>query len=143
MEITLIENFPCYSLDELRARERYWIERLDCVNKVTPCVTREEALAKKRQWRDDHSDTISVYRRERLECELCGLLFELLLLAQVAVVGGGLGGLGVAAALQPREELHAAHRHLRHLWLRCYRLSVQLLPSLLLLSRLFNWRNSQ
>ena len=32
-EIVLIENFPCVSKDELHARERYWSNQIECVNK--------------------------------------------------------------------------------------------------------------
>jgi len=41
-EIVLIENYPCNSKDELHARERHWIETLECVNKVIPTRTRAE-----------------------------------------------------------------------------------------------------
>jgi hypothetical protein len=35
-EIVLIENYPCDNKDELHARERYYIEISNCVNKVIP-----------------------------------------------------------------------------------------------------------
>jgi len=41
-EIILIENFPCDSKDELHKRERYYIENLDCINKVIPTRTKKE-----------------------------------------------------------------------------------------------------
>ena len=41
-EITLIETFPCQSKDELRARERYWIENNECINKNIPGRTKAE-----------------------------------------------------------------------------------------------------
>jgi hypothetical protein len=41
-DVVLIENYPCADKNELHARERYWIERLDCVNKVIPTRTRRE-----------------------------------------------------------------------------------------------------
>ena len=40
--ITLIEAFPCNSKYELEARERYWIEQLNCINKVIPTRSRKE-----------------------------------------------------------------------------------------------------
>jgi len=40
--IILLENVPCSNRDELRARERYYIETLDCVNKCIPGRTRRE-----------------------------------------------------------------------------------------------------
>ena len=41
-EIVLIELYPCNSKDELHARERYYIENLDCVNKIIPGRTTKE-----------------------------------------------------------------------------------------------------
>ena len=40
--IVLIELYPCNSKDELQARERYYIESMDCVNKVIPGRTDKE-----------------------------------------------------------------------------------------------------
>ena len=41
-EIILIENYPCNSKDQLHARERYWIELTECVNRHIPTRTRKE-----------------------------------------------------------------------------------------------------
>jgi hypothetical protein len=41
-KITLIENYPCNSKEELVARERHWIDSMECVNKVRPTRTEEE-----------------------------------------------------------------------------------------------------
>ncbi len=35
-DIVLLENCPCDSKEQLHARERYYIETLDCVNKCIP-----------------------------------------------------------------------------------------------------------
>jgi hypothetical protein len=37
-EIVLIENYPCNTVDEAKAREKYWIENVEggCVNKFIP-----------------------------------------------------------------------------------------------------------
>lgn len=42
--IELIENYPCNSLEELRKRERYWIENIKCCNKNRPYTTKREKL---------------------------------------------------------------------------------------------------
>ena len=34
--IFLVENFPCNNKDELRTRERFYVENMDCVNKCMP-----------------------------------------------------------------------------------------------------------
>ena len=41
-EIILIENCPCNSKDQLHAKERYWIELTECVNKYIPLRKQEE-----------------------------------------------------------------------------------------------------
>ena len=41
-EILLLENVNCNSVDELYARERFYIETLKCVNKVIPLRTPQE-----------------------------------------------------------------------------------------------------
>ncbi len=94
--IFLIENFPCHSIDELRSRERFYIERLLCVNKHIPSRTgaewRESHKGVKKeydhQYYIDHQDTRSesskrYYRenseevnrkkREKVECDQCGV----------------------------------------------------------------------
>ena len=42
VDIVLLEKFPCNTKEELHARERYWIEKLDCVNKIIPTRTNKE-----------------------------------------------------------------------------------------------------
>ena len=51
-EIVLVEKYPCSSKEELHARERYYIENNDCVNKVIPTRTPKE-------YRQDNKDIIS------------------------------------------------------------------------------------
>jgi GIY-YIG catalytic domain len=41
-DIILIENYPCNNKEELHSRERYWIETINCVNKIIPTRTKEE-----------------------------------------------------------------------------------------------------
>lgn len=43
-EISLIENYPCKSSNELRQRERFYIENLPCVNEKIPNRTRKEKI---------------------------------------------------------------------------------------------------
>jgi len=45
VKIILLESFPCNTKDELCARERYYIETLDCVNKRIPGRTMKEYVA--------------------------------------------------------------------------------------------------
>jgi len=41
-KIVLLEKYPCNFKDELTARERYYIETIDCVNKLIPGRTKKE-----------------------------------------------------------------------------------------------------
>jgi hypothetical protein len=40
--IVLLENFPCSTSEELHARERYYVDTIDCVNKNKPIITKDE-----------------------------------------------------------------------------------------------------
>ena len=42
VSMTLIEKYPCNDKEELVARERYWIENSECVNKIIPTRTHKE-----------------------------------------------------------------------------------------------------
>lgn len=67
-QITLIESYPCNNKDELRARERYWIEHDDfkniCVNKNIPGRTKKES---NKQWREKNSDYLKEVKKQYRE----------------------------------------------------------------------------
>ena len=44
VKIILIEDFPCERKEQLTARERFYIENNECVNKIIPNRTREEYI---------------------------------------------------------------------------------------------------
>jgi len=56
-QIILVENYPCNNIEELRARERFYIENNDCVNKCIPNRTRKEYIK-------DNQDEITKYKTE-------------------------------------------------------------------------------
>lgn len=56
-EITLIELCPCQSRDELTARERHWVETLQCVNRCLPGRTRKE-------YNETHKEQINEYQKK-------------------------------------------------------------------------------
>jgi len=60
-EIVLIENFPCETKDELHKRERYWIETMECVNKVVPTRTKKEY---DKEYRKENREYIAEYKKE-------------------------------------------------------------------------------
>jgi hypothetical protein len=64
--IILIENCACNSKDELHARERYWTNRLECVNKVKKQGIIAEIGEKeyKIQYKEENKDKIKQYQKE-------------------------------------------------------------------------------
>ncbi len=63
-KIILLESFPCNSKDELTARERHYIEQLNCVNQVIPTRTRKE-------YYDDNKSEINNKKKKKIECPVC------------------------------------------------------------------------
>ena len=71
-KIVLVENYPCQTKEELFARERYWIENNDCVNKIIPGRTdkeyyennKEEILKKKKEYYENNKEEISKKKKE-------------------------------------------------------------------------------
>ena len=89
-DIVLIENCPCESKEELLRRERYFIESLDCVNKIIPTRTKKEYIQeniekirerrkqycleniekiteRRKQWRIDNIEKTKQYRIDNRE----------------------------------------------------------------------------
>lgn len=86
--IELIELFPCNCNDELRKKEREWIEKQECCNKVKRVIITEEERVEKwkkcskiyykihkdkineknKIWREEHKEQI----KERYVCD-CGV----------------------------------------------------------------------
>jgi hypothetical protein len=65
--ISLLENYPCHSKEELRRREGDFIKELPCINKIIAGRTDKE-------WRNANKELIQksyVKRKEKIECE-CG-----------------------------------------------------------------------
>jgi hypothetical protein len=78
--IILIENYPCSSKDELKAREEYWREKIATVNINKAFIPPEDRGQKyKKQYREDNKEHIKEYaesyrkkiRDEKVQCE-CG-----------------------------------------------------------------------
>ena len=72
-KIFLVEDFPCIRKDQLEARERFFIENNQCVNKVIPGRTQNEWQKDNKErynklqadYRERNRDTIKV-RSERI-----------------------------------------------------------------------------
>ncbi len=59
-DIILLEEFSCETKEQLHARERYWIEKTECVNMLIPSRTDEE-------WRELHRDDKREYDKQYRE----------------------------------------------------------------------------
>ena len=62
--IFLVENFPCNNKDELRMRERFYIENNECVNKCIPIRFEEEIPLLKAQYYEKNKERIDEYQKE-------------------------------------------------------------------------------
>lgn len=81
--ISLIELYPCNTIDELRARERYYIENTpNCINRCTPGKTHEEWQKEHsienndnaKKWYVENKEKRSSWAKSIIECE-CGISF--------------------------------------------------------------------
>ena len=75
-KIELVEHYPCYDLSELKIREAYWKNELDCVNIHTPSsitLTSCGGSLKKyyAAYKKENKEKIYQYNNEKFTC-LCG-----------------------------------------------------------------------
>ena len=76
-DIVLIENYPCSNKEELHARERFFIESVECVNKNIPTRTKKEYIQDNKQhiqqiyteWENKNRDKRNEQRRNRYDPE--------------------------------------------------------------------------
>ena len=78
-DIILMENYPCHSNDELTSRERYYIEKNECVNKIIPTRTNKEykkyyydnnknyLMEKSKNYHESNRETILQKNKENYE----------------------------------------------------------------------------
>lgn len=79
-QIILCENYPCDSVEKLRAREREYIESNTCINKAIPNRTKKEyskSISENRkvymkEYKNNNKDSLS-YRLQKSKCE-CGTI---------------------------------------------------------------------
>ena len=62
-KISLIEEYPCNNREELLWRERFWIEKIDCVNKNRPILNENE----RKQMKIDNAIKWTNNNRERVK----------------------------------------------------------------------------
>mgnify|MGYP002785599104 CR=1 FL=1 len=79
-DILLIEDYSCDNIEQLKARERYWIEKTsERVNKHIPCRTfaewqqvhKERLSDYQKQYRQDNKEHLSEYANQSVQCG-CG-----------------------------------------------------------------------
>ncbi len=62
--IVLIEEYPCENKNQLERRERYFIEKLDCINMNKPAQTKEELCEYHREYRTNNLEKLLEKSRE-------------------------------------------------------------------------------
>ena len=75
-QIVLVENFPCQDKYELEARERYYIENNNCVNKHTPTRSKKEwteinwehVQKQQKEWRENNHEHKLEYCKKYYQC---------------------------------------------------------------------------
>ena len=78
-KIVLLEAFPCDSKIELEKRERFYIESINCINKVRPTRSHKEYYEDNKdkikqqikQYQIDNNDKIQQYKNEKHKCVCC------------------------------------------------------------------------
>ncbi len=72
-KMEVLEHYPCINEEELKTREQYWIDKIDCCNKRKAIQTKEERREYEKNYREDnkehHSKVMSnwyIKNRERI-----------------------------------------------------------------------------
>ena len=67
-DIVLIESYPCNSKDELHARERYWTNNIDCINKIKAQGMYNELSRKgyDKQYRETNKEVINTKKMRNM-----------------------------------------------------------------------------
>ena len=66
-DIILLETFSCNSKDELHARERYYIEANECVNKCIPNRSIKEIIEYHKEYYNDNKEKLKKRQNEYYE----------------------------------------------------------------------------
>jgi len=70
-QITLIELYPCGSVEELKMRERYWYDLIPCVNKCKPSLSEQERIDYFKHYKEINKEVIhakqKIYREANKE----------------------------------------------------------------------------
>jgi len=67
-KIYLIENYPCNTREELCSREGYYINKMECVNKINPTPwSNEKKKSFHKQYYQDNKDELSAKHKKYVE----------------------------------------------------------------------------
>jgi len=75
----LLEHYPCNNQDELNARERHYIQTINCINRNIPSRTiKEYYLDKKDAFKHYYQKIKNNDRfKKKYECSCCGAYYTL------------------------------------------------------------------
>ena len=78
-KIELLEYYPCNNQDELNARERYYIQTINCINRNIPSRTLKEYYIDKKDNFKKYYQKIKNNDRfkKRYECSCCGAYYTI------------------------------------------------------------------
>lgn len=63
-KIILVENFKCNNKEELRKRERWYIENNECINAVIPYKSKEEHKERVKEWTKNNIDKVRINKKK-------------------------------------------------------------------------------
>ncbi len=74
-DVILVENFPCKNKEELHARERYYIDNFECINKYKPGRTpaqyytdnKIKIIGQVKQYREENKEKIQESKKQYYE----------------------------------------------------------------------------
>jgi len=56
----ILETYPCKDKDELRKREQYWMDKLECINKH-----RAWRLNNRKEWKEENKEYVKEYHKQK------------------------------------------------------------------------------
>jgi hypothetical protein len=58
-KMEVLEHYPCNNVEELKIREQYWIDKIDCCNKCKAFQTKEERREYEKRYNEKNKERIS------------------------------------------------------------------------------------
>lgn len=70
-DIILLEECPCENNEQLRMKERQWIDNLDCVNIKKPYTSKEEKKQIEKEWINKNIDKVKIWKKNYEKSDKC------------------------------------------------------------------------